>query len=74
LIYLYLNNKKKKKKVYSYFSKETLKNVVKLFDENDVKIYFYQLLEVVSFIHSKGIMHRDIKHVNIIIDHKNRKL
>jgi serine/threonine protein kinase len=48
--------------------------VVKLFDENDVKIYFYQLLEVVSFIHSKGIMHRDIKHVNIIIDHKNRKL
>mmetsp|Transcript_16074 Transcript_16074/g.31482 ORF Transcript_16074/g.31482 Transcript_16074/m.31482 type:complete len:361 (+) Transcript_16074:44-1126(+) len=40
----------------------------------DVRFYIYELLKGLDFCHSKGIMHRDIKPHNVMIDHKRKKL
>jgi len=40
----------------------------------DIRYYIFELLKALDFCHSKGIMHRDIKPHNVMIDHKQRKL
>lgn len=38
------------------------------------RYYLYQILKGLHYAHSKGIMHRDIKPQNVIIDHQARKV
>lgn len=38
----------------------------------DCKNYLYQVLKGLHYAHSLGIMHRDIKPQNVIIDHDKR--
>ncbi|KAI8383040.1 kinase-like domain-containing protein [Blakeslea trispora] len=40
----------------------------------DIRYYMYQLLKALDSCHSKGIMHRDVKPNNIMIDHQKRQL
>lgn len=40
------------------------------FDEEQLRIIFYQLVDALSYIHRKGIMHRDIKPENIVFKKK----
>jgi len=42
--------------------------------ELDIKYYIFQLLRALDFIHSHGVVHRDVKPGNVMIDHRNRKL
>lgn len=42
--------------------------------EFDTRFYIYELLKALNFCHSKGIMHRDVKPHNIIVDQSQRKL
>ncbi|KAM0746413.1 Pkinase-domain-containing protein [Meredithblackwellia eburnea MCA 4105] len=44
------------------------------FTDNDVRYYVFELLKALDFCHSKGIIHRDVKPLNILIDHSQRKL
>ena len=44
------------------------------FSDDDIRFYIYELLKAMEYSHSKGIMHRDIKPQNIMIDHANKKL
>lgn len=39
--------------------------------EDVAKFYFKEIMEGISYIHSQGICHRDLKFDNIIIDDKN---
>eukprot|EP01147_Barroeca_monosierra_P011331 gene11331-3365_t len=43
-------------------------------DFKDIRYYLYQLLKALDFCHSRGIMHRDVKPHNFMIDHEKREL
>eukprot|EP00825_Cyclidium_porcatum_P007695 TRINITY_DN13864_c0_g1_i4.p1 TRINITY_DN13864_c0_g1~~TRINITY_DN13864_c0_g1_i4.p1 ORF type:complete len:345 (+),score=51.30 TRINITY_DN13864_c0_g1_i4:261-1295(+) len=40
----------------------------------DIRFYMYQLLKTLDFTHSQGIIHRDIKPHNVMIDHNKKYL
>lgn len=40
----------------------------------DIRYYMMELLKALDYCHSRGIMHRDVKPHNVMIDHKQRKL
>lgn len=42
--------------------------------EGDIKHYTFQLLKALDFTHQHGIMHRDVKPANVVIDHRTRQL
>ncbi|KAL3283754.1 hypothetical protein HHI36_017924 [Cryptolaemus montrouzieri] len=53
---------------------EDFKSIYLTLNEADTRYYVYELLKALDFCHSKGIMHRDVKPQNIIVDQKNKRL
>ena len=41
---------------------------------SDVQYYMVELLKALDYCHSMGVMHRDVKPHNVMIDHKRKKL
>ena len=50
------------------------KILARTFDDFDVRVYTYKILEALEFSHSHGIMHRDVKPLNIVINHETKEL
>eukprot|EP01039_Chlorochromonas_danica_P000519 gene516-558_t len=40
----------------------------------DIRYYIFELLKALNYCHSNGIMHRDVKPHNVMIDHERREL
>jgi len=40
----------------------------------DIRLYTYKILQALEYAHTHGIMHRDVKPLNIVIDHASRDL
>lgn len=44
------------------------------FNQQDIAFYMYKIVKAIEYAHSLGIMHRDVKPQNIMIDHPNKRL
>lgn len=49
-------------------SVESLLSSFGSFNENTIRVYIYQLLLAIAYMHSKNVIHRDIKGKNILVD------
>ncbi|KAI9883017.1 MAG: hypothetical protein M1823_005222 [Watsoniomyces obsoletus] len=60
--------------IFEYVNNTDFRSLYPKFSDYDVRFYIYELLKALDFCHSKGIMHRDVKPHNVMIDHERRKL
>lgn len=60
--------------IMEYVNAESFQTLYLRFTDLDVRFYMYELLKALDFVHSKGIMHRDVKPPNVMIDPGARKL
>lgn len=60
--------------VFEHVNNTDFKTLYPKFTVMDIKYYMYQLLLAVDYCHSRGIMHRDVKPHNVMIDHERRIL
>lgn len=67
-------NSKTPSLIFEYVNNTDFRILYPTFTNYDMKYYMFELLKALDFCHSKGIMHRDVKPQNIMIDHSTRKL
>ncbi|KAI5173667.1 casein kinase II subunit alpha [Nematocida sp. LUAm2] len=60
--------------VFYYQKHEETRGLFRKFTVEDIRYYGRKILSALDAIHGMGIMHRDIKPHNIIIDHERREL
>ncbi|CAH9117551.1 unnamed protein product [Cuscuta epithymum] len=60
--------------VFEYVKNTDFKVLYPTLSDFDIRYYIYELLKALDFCHSQGIMHRDVKPHNVLIDHEKRKL
>jgi casein kinase II subunit alpha len=54
--------------VFEYVDNVDCSKLFRQFTDMDTRFYLYQLMKALSFSHSQGIMHRDVKPLNIMFD------
>ena len=42
--------------------------------DHDIRFYFYKMMQALDYAHSKGIINKDIKCDNVVVDHPNHLL
>ena len=60
--------------VFEHVANTDFRPLYASFTDADIRYYIRELLRALDFCHSRGIMHRDVKPHNVMIDHGRRKL
>merc|ERR1711934_755814 len=60
--------------VFEHVNNTDFKVLYPTLGDLDVRYYIFQVLKALDFCHSVGIMHRDVKPHNIMIDHERRQV
>eukprot|EP01095_Lingulamoeba_sp_RSL-Kostka_P004435 TRINITY_DN1565_c0_g1_i1.p1 TRINITY_DN1565_c0_g1~~TRINITY_DN1565_c0_g1_i1.p1 ORF type:complete len:420 (-),score=100.34 TRINITY_DN1565_c0_g1_i1:1088-2347(-) len=60
--------------IFEYVNNTDFKTLYPTFTDYDVRYYIFELLKALDYCHSNGIMHRDVKPHNVMIDHSQKKL
>lgn len=60
--------------IFEYINNIDFKQLYPTFQDYDIRYYMREVLRALDHCHSMGIMHRDVKPHNIMIDHSKRQL
>mmetsp|Transcript_12734 Transcript_12734/g.17488 ORF Transcript_12734/g.17488 Transcript_12734/m.17488 type:complete len:331 (+) Transcript_12734:19-1011(+) len=60
--------------VFEYINNTDFKQLYPTLTDYDIRYYIFELLKALDFCHANGIMHRDVKPHNVMIDHEKREL
>ncbi|PAA46421.1 hypothetical protein BOX15_Mlig029327g2 [Macrostomum lignano] len=60
--------------IFEHVNNTDFKQLYQTLVDYDIRYYLFELLKALDYCHSMGIMHRDVKPHNVMIDHEHRKL
>jgi len=60
--------------IFEYVNNTDFKALYPTLTDLDIRYYIFELLKALEYCHSNGIMHRDVKPHNVMIDHEKRQL
>lgn len=60
--------------VFEYINNTDFKILYPTLTDYDIRYYIFELLKALDYSHSNGIMHRDVKPHNVMIDHDQKQL
>ncbi|XP_055986203.1 casein kinase II subunit alpha-like [Sorex fumeus] len=60
--------------IFQHVNNTDFRDLYPTFTDYDIRFYIYEMLKALDFSHCMGIMHRDVKPQNVMIDHENKKL
>lgn len=60
--------------IFEHINNIDFRTLYPTFTDYDIRYYMYELLKALDYSHSMGIMHRDVKPHNVMIDHEKRVL
>ncbi|ODV79544.1 alpha subunit of casein kinase II [Suhomyces tanzawaensis NRRL Y-17324] len=60
--------------IFEHIDNIDFRTLYPTFTDYDIRYYMYELLKALDYSHSMGIMHRDVKPHNVMIDHEKKSL
>merc|ERR1712038_632212 len=60
--------------IFEHVNNTDFKVLYPTLSDYDIRYYIFELLKALDYCHSNGVMHRDVKPHNVMIDHEKRQL